>query len=181
MGARQTRTNRHRRGFTLIELLIVIAILLAIGGLVVVNLLPAKDQADIDLTRVQIDQFNGALSRFKLDMGRFPTDEEGLPALWSSDVLEDEEEMVNWKGPYLESPSPRDRWNSEWVYHNPSEERGEGFYDIISLGPDREEGTEDDITNHDRFRDAEGEIGEDFSEFTPSGGTDAGTGAGGGG
>ena len=66
-----------RRGLTLIEVLIVIAILLAIGGLVVVNLLPAKDQADMDLTRVQIDTFEQAMKRFKLDMKRWPTEEEG--------------------------------------------------------------------------------------------------------
>jgi type II secretion system protein G len=142
---------------------------------VVVNLLPAKDQADIDLMRTQIDQFDNALSMFKLHMGRYPTDDEGLPALWNKDVLEDEEEAVNWKGPYLENPSPRDRWGSEWVYRAEGEIRGEAFYDIVSLGPDKEEGTDDDITNHDRFKDAEGEISEDFSEFTPSGG-DAATG-----
>jgi len=67
-----------RRAFSLIELLIVIAILLAIGGLVVVNLLPAKSQADIDLTRVQIDQFGSAMKRFQLDMKRIPLQDEGL-------------------------------------------------------------------------------------------------------
>ncbi|MCZ6835445.1 MAG: type II secretion system major pseudopilin GspG [Planctomycetota bacterium] len=168
----KTVRNVARRGFTLIELLIVIAILLAIGGLVVVNLLPAKDQADIDLTQTQIDQFDNALSMFKLHMGRFPTDEEGLAALWNRDALEDEEEASNWKGSYLENPSPRDRWGSEWIYREEGEIRGEAFYDIISLGPDKEEDTDDDITNHDRFMDEEGEIAEEFEEFTPGGGDD---------
>ena len=157
-----------RRAFTLIELLIVIAILLAIGGLVVVNLLPAKDQADVDLTTTQVDQFDNALSMFKLHMGRFPTEDEALTALWSKDAIEDEEEAANWKGPYLENPSPRDRWGSEWIYRFPGEIRGESFYDIISLGPDKEEDTDDDITNHDRFRDEEGEIAEEFEDFTTS-------------
>lgn len=158
-----------RRGLTLIEVMIVIAILLAIGGLVVVNLLPQKDKADINLTRVQIDQFASALDLFKLDMNRYPTEDEGLAALWNKDAIEDEEEQVNWTAAYLKIPTPRDRWESEWIYRYPGEILGETFYDIISLGPDREEGTDDDITNHDRLRDEEGEIAEDFEDFTTSG------------
>ena len=63
---------------------------------------------------------------------------------------------------------PRDTWGSEWTYREPSET--EGFpYDIVSSGPDKEEGTEDDITNLDRLRDAEGEIAEEFTDFGPTG------------
>ena len=72
------RRGRTRRGLTLIELLIVIAILLAIGGLVVVNVMPRKAEADVDLTRVQIDSFENALKQFQLHMKRLPTTEEGL-------------------------------------------------------------------------------------------------------
>lgn len=162
------RPGAARRALTLIELLIVIAILLAIGGLVVVNLLPKKDEADVNLTRVQIDQFDAALKLFKLDAKRFPSEDEGLRALWSSEALEDDDEGQSWKGPYLESPTPRDTWNNEWLYRFPGEIRGESFYDIISAGPDGEEGTEDDITNHDRLRDEEGDIDEAFDDFTPS-------------
>ena len=61
---------------------------------------------------------------------------------------------------------PRDRWGSDWIYRYPGEIRGESFYDIISIGPDKEEDTDDDITNHDRMRDADGEIGEEFDDFT---------------
>lgn len=153
-----------RRGLTLIEILIVIAILLAIGGLVVVNLLPARDQADIDLTTVQIDQIGEALDRFRLDMRRFPTEDEGLAALWNREVLEDEQEMQNWRGPYMDQLTT-DPWGNEWVYRFPGEIRGEDYYDLISYGPDGEEGTEDDITNHDRLRDEEGEI-ETFDDFS---------------
>jgi len=162
------RRQRARRGFTLIELLIVIAILLAIGGIVVVSYLPTKDQADIDNTKIQIDAFKQALDLFKLHMGRFPTEEEGLRVLWSQDALEDEEEAEKWSGPYLEDPKPRDLWGNDWVYRYPGEIRGEAFYDIISPGPDGEEGTEDDINNHHRLMDEEGEIAEEFDDFTPA-------------
>jgi general secretion pathway protein G len=159
-------SSRRRRAFSLIELLIVIAILLALGGLVVVNLLPAKDQADIDLTKSQLDQFKQAIDLYKLHMKRVPTEEEGLAVLWSRDALEDEEDEANWQGPYLEVPSPNDTWGNEWIYRAPSELREGAEYDIISMGPDGEEDTEDDINNHHRFMTEEGEIDEAFDDFT---------------
>lgn len=154
------------RGLTLIEVMIVIAILLAIGGLVVVNLLPRQDEANIKLAKVQIDQIANALDLFKLDMNRYPTEDEGLRALWSRDAIEDEEEATNWTSAYLKDPTPRDHWGSEWIYRYPGEIRGEAFFDIISLGPDKEEDTDDDITNHDRFLNEEGEVAEEFEDFT---------------
>lgn len=161
-----------RRAFTLIELLIVIAILLAIGGLVLVNLLPSRAQAQADLQRVQFDQINQAMKRFLLDLSRWPTEEEGLAALWNREALEDDEDFDRWRGPYLENPIVNDSWGSELIYRQPGEIRGEAFYDLISSGPDKEEETDDDITNHDRFMDPEGEIAEDFEDFTPAGSED---------
>jgi general secretion pathway protein G len=164
--------RRRRRAFTLIELLIVIAILLAIGGLVVVNLIPRGEQAKADLQRVQFDLIDGAMKQFRVDMVRWPTEEEGLDVLWRQDALEDEEDYERWRGPYLETPILEDYWGGELTFRNPSEELGEGQYDIVSFGPDGEEGTEDDITNHDRLRDAEGEISEDldFGDMETGGG-----------
>jgi len=147
-----------RRGFTLIEVLIVIAILLAIGGLVVVNLLPAKGQADVDLQRVQLDSIDKGLSLFKLHMNRYPTEEEGLNALMRKDAIQDEAEQAKWRGPYLEADASKDKWNHQIVYKIPSESLGEGYYDLISWGPDGQEGTADDLTNHDRLKNADGEI-----------------------
>ncbi len=169
---RKRIARRASRAFTLIEVLIVIAILLALGGLVVVNLIPKKAEADIDLTRVQLDQLDAGLKMFVLDMKRYPTEEEGLPALWDKSAIEDEEEARSWKGPYLANPCPKDTWGSDWLYRNPAEDEAFPF-DIVSLGPDRQEDTEDDITNHDRFRDEQGEISE---EFGTGGAVEAGSG-----
>ena len=154
-----------RRGFSLFEVLIAIAIVLAIGGLVAVNLLPQKEEADADLTRTQINTLETALKMFKLDMKRYPTEDEGLRALWSKDAIEDEDEAGNWgPSPYLEDPLPEDTWGNEWFYTDQSENL-EGMYEIISYGPDGEEGTDDDISSLDSKRDADGEIGEEFEDF----------------
>jgi general secretion pathway protein G len=143
---RPGRFATDRRGLTLIEVLIVIAILLAIGGIVVVNLIPRKEQADIDTQKLQLQQIDAALKNFKLDMKRWPSEEEGLAALNSKDSITNEDELASWRGPYLESAVVKDTWGSELVYHYPGEINTAG-YDLVSFGPDKQEGTEDDITN----------------------------------
>ncbi len=158
------------RGFTLIELLIVIAILLAIGGLVVVNLIPRGEQAKADIQRVQLQLIVSALKQFRLDMDRWPSEEEGLEVLWIRERVEDDEDIQRWRGPYLEDPIVQDRWGNDLIYRYPGEIRGETFYDLISIGPDKEEDTEDDITNHDKYRGEDGEMPEDVDFGSPGGG-----------
>lgn len=165
-------TARHRaarRGFTILELLIVIGILLAIGSLVLVNVLGASEKADLKLCRAQLQAFENALESFRVEMKRWPTEEEGLAVLWSKDTLQDEADMEKYGGPYLKAPSPTDTWGNEWIFRAPSTIVEGANFDIISMGPDGQEGTEDDITNHDGR--AEG-AGDDFSDFT--GGSSAG-------
>ena len=72
------RGRTVRRAFTILELLIVIAILLAIGGIVLINVLGAQDRADIGVTKVQMQSLEDALMRFKADMKRYPSEEEGV-------------------------------------------------------------------------------------------------------
>ncbi len=162
-----TKRRLHRRAFSLIELLIVIAIMLALGGLVAINLMGIRDQSDVDLQRAQFDQIDAAMKHFKMAMRRYPSEEEGVTALWRSDALDDEEDAPNWKGPYLEDPVTKDVWGHELVYQYPGEIRGEAYYDLVSLGPDGEEGTDDDITNHDRVRGEDGEVEEEFDFDMP--------------
>lgn len=168
-----TRTRPTRRGFSLIELLIVIAILLAIGGLVAINLRPQQEAAVEDLARQQINTFEQSLKLFQLAHDRFPSEDEGLSVLWSSSNLDDEEDEANWSI-LLEEPAPEDNWGNEWVYIFPSEERP-GFYEIRSNGPDGEPDTDDDISSLDRFKDADGELSDDFDDFAV--GDDAGAGS----
>jgi general secretion pathway protein G len=160
----------RRSGFTILELLIVIGILLAIGSLVLVNVLGASEKADVQLTRVQLKTFEDALDRFRVEMKRFPTEEEGLAVLWSKEAIANDEDKAKYGEPYLKEPKPKDTWGSEWIFRAPSTIIEGQNYDIISIGPDKQEGTEDDITNHDGRREqGDGE----FSDF--SGGSSGGS------
>ncbi len=160
----RSSSARRRRGFTILELLIVIGILLAIGGLVLYNVLGASEKADVKLAQAQIQGFDRALEAFKLDMKRWPTEDEGLAALWSKARIEDEEDATKWGGPYLKEPKAKDAWGSDWIFRAPSQLRQGAAYDIISAGPDKQEGTEDDISNQ-TGRTSEDGASDEFDDF----------------
>ena len=167
----RVRNRSHRRAFTILELLIVIGILLAIGGIVLINLIGAQDRADVGVTKVQMQGLENGLQQFRVDMKRWPSEDEGISVLWSSNNLADEGDADTWGGPYTEKPVPTDQWGSEWVYRNPSEIDGLQ-YDLISIGPDREEGTDDDISIHDDIVGEDGTLDDEFADFeTTSDGT----------
>jgi general secretion pathway protein G len=166
---KKTRLPVRRSGFTILELLIVIGIILAIGGIVAVNVIGMSEKSDEGITKVKIQNMEQALDHFKLDMKRYPTEEEGVTVLWNSEMLEDEEDAAKWDGPYLKEASPKDTWGFEWVFRSPSEVEGVA-YDLLSVGPDGEEGTDDDLTNLDGRVGADGEsLDDDFSDFAPTG------------
>lgn len=162
---RSVRRPLAPRGLTLLEILIVIAILLAIGSIVAVNVLSAQGRADIDITKAQMQSIEKAMQAFKVDLKRWPTQEEGLTALWSKDAIQDEAERSRWRYAYLEKPITADQWGTPYIYRFPGELNGEANYDLISSGPDRQENTEDDITNA-----PEGGSGSDgtFDDFRPA-------------
>jgi len=146
--ALQNRTHSAApRGFTLLEMLIVIFIILMLAGVVAYNLIGTQEKAEEDSVRVQIGVFVNALETFRVEMGRWPTEEEGIAVLWSKDALTDEEDGGKWRK-LVNDPVPNDRFGHEWIYRAPSEIREGEPYDIVSLGRDGEEGTDDDITNH---------------------------------
>jgi len=165
--------RRSARGFTLFELLIVISILLALGAIVTVSFLTVGDKATADLQLGQFDQIDTALERFRMELKRYPTEDEGLAVLWNKDLLEDEADQTRWSGPYID-PITEDNWGHQIIYRFPGELLDESTYDLISWGPDGEENTDDDVTNHDRRKNADGEIEPDDS--FPGGSTDTTTG-----
>ena len=169
---KSVRKSVRNRGFTILELLIVIGILLAIGSLVLVNVLGASEKADLKLARAQLQAFENALETFRVELKRWPTDEEGLSVLWSKEAIATDEDKAKYGGPYLKEPKPKDTWGNAWIFHAPSTVIDGANFDIISIGPDGQEGTEDDISNHDGRKEAGGD---DFGDFS---GSDSSSGSG---
>jgi general secretion pathway protein G len=133
--ARRGLARRVRPGFTIIEVMIVIAIILALSGLVGFALLGRRDDAKLKLAEVDMNNIKSAIKVFRLDFDRVPSEEEGLAVLWSKAAIQSEEDQAKWKG-YLESPLPNDRWGTPWGYRAESQTR-EGGYDLWSYGRTR--------------------------------------------
>lgn len=131
-----------RRAFSLIEIMIVLAIIVMISGLVGFALLARRDEAKIDEAQIKLNTLKGALLDFNRRYNRYPTEDEGLAVLWSSETVDPELEE-SWSESVSES-MPNDPWGNPWEY-NPEGLRREGYYDLSSMGPDGELETEDDI------------------------------------
>jgi len=126
---------RHwQRGFTLIEIVIVVIIIGLLAALVGPKLFGKVGEAKLNTAKAQIELFGTALDAFRLDVGRYPTSEEGLKSL-----REKPSEAEWWKGPYLPKEIPSDPWGRPYIYKSPGEH---GDYDLISLGLDGAEGGE---------------------------------------
>ena len=158
------------RAFTLLEVMIVIVIILAILGLVTVNLMGTRKTADTKLVQVQLESLKGALDHFYLEFNRYPSEDEGLSVLWTKDAME-EEDQTKWRM-FTKEPLPRDPWGTEWGYRQVLAEESEdgsgtGF-EIWSYGPDKEDGSADDIYPPGRNRNSED--GADAGPPPPPGG-----------
>ncbi|MDR2982642.1 MAG: type II secretion system major pseudopilin GspG [Puniceicoccales bacterium] len=136
--------KRVRRAFTLVEMLIVIALLAVVAGAVVVNLDSIFGDAQVDVERQKVNSsLKMALTNYRLKMGSFPTTEQGLQALLTAP----EGSADRWRGPYVEkAASLVDAWGSPYQYRCPGSHNTSG-YDLWSLGPDKTDGTADDIGN----------------------------------
>ncbi|WP_374355818.1 type II secretion system major pseudopilin GspG [Chitinimonas sp.] len=137
---RLTRLHRPAKsaGFTLIELLIVMVILGLLAALVGPKLFGHVDKAKIGTTTTQMGNIATALDAFRLDVGRYPTTEEGLAVLRSAPA-DDAPGASRWHGPYLKS-TPKDAWGQDFHYAYPSTHGSD--YDLSSWGADGKEGGE---------------------------------------
>jgi len=120
---------------TLVELLVVLVILGLIAGLVGPRVLDQLGGAKSKTAAVQLSDFEQGAELFKLDVGRFPTEQEGLQAL-----VEKPSSAPGWNGPYLkERTLPKDPWGNDYLYKYPDEN---GDLQVYSLGADGTEGGE---------------------------------------
>jgi general secretion pathway protein G len=136
--------NRTKKesGITLIELLVVMVIIAMFATIVGQRLFRNVEKARQTTAKAQINEFESVLDAFKLDVGRYPTTEEGLQSLRARPGNTD-----RWDGPYLKKDVPVDPWQRPYLYRFPGQH---GDYDLYSLGADGQEGGDGesaDVTN----------------------------------
>jgi len=130
------RSNRARmRGMTLIEILVVLVLIGIVLGIVGGNFIGKGEKAKADAAKIEIGQISQTLDLYKLEVGRYPSSQEGLQALISAPAG-----VANWNGPYWKKATvPKDPWGNDYKYASPG---SKGPYEIVSLGADGKEGGE---------------------------------------
>ncbi len=125
----KTRTSRPKNaGFTLLELLVVMVIIGLLAGIVAPQYFSQLGKSNAKVAKAQIESFGQALDQYRLDVGQYPSAEQGLAALRAAPA-----NLPKWAGPYLKRDIPADPWGNAYVYKAPGQH---GDYDLISLGSD---------------------------------------------
>ena len=132
------RSEIHRStgtGMTLIEILVVLVLISVVVGVVGGNFIGKGEKAKADAAKIEIGQIGQTLDLYKLEVGRYPTTQEGLQAMISAPAG-----VANWNGPYWKkSTVPKDPWGNDYKYVSPTQSAP---YEISSLGADGKEGGE---------------------------------------
>ena len=124
---------RRSAGFTLLELLVVIVIIGLLAADVGPKYFSQLCKYEVTAANAQIDAFDKTLYTYRLDVGRYPTTEEGLAALMTAPPSAG----VKWNGPYLKKAVPLDPWGNAYQYRTPG---AKAEYEVLSLGKDGQPG-----------------------------------------
>ena len=122
----------RRSGFTLLELLVVVAIIGLLAAYVGPKYFSQVGKTEQAVAKSQVEAFSRALGAYRLDVGSFPSTEEGLQAL-----IDKPANAARWRGPYLEKAVPLDPWGRPYAYRSPG---SRGDFDIVSYGKDGQPG-----------------------------------------
>ncbi len=129
---------QRQSGFSLIELLVVLTIIALLGAVVGPQVIKNLGRAKSDTAKIQIDDFGAALDLYYLDLGRYPTTDEGLNALVSAPATL----SAGWNGPYLKKGTvPKDPWGNDYRYQSPG---NNGVYDLFTYGADNQADGDDE-------------------------------------
>jgi len=146
------KRNRKTRAFTLVEVLLVIAILGVLAGVFAFTMSGRLDKSKIDAAGLLIDQIASKLGEYNIDIGHYPTEDEGgLKALVDKPTFDDETLAAKWVG-YIKRKQLKDPWGNELGYELVDEEQGDTTRQVVhvwSYGPNGEDdsGEGDDIKN----------------------------------
>lgn len=129
-----TKPNRfrHSPGFTLLELLVVLVIIGLLAGYVAPRYFSQVGKSEVKAAQAQINSLEKALDHYRLDIGRYPSTEQGLKAL-----MERPQNEAKWQGPYLQKAIPLDPWGNAYQFKSPGDH---GDFDLWSLGKDGQQG-----------------------------------------
>ncbi|AXA91827.1 type II secretion system major pseudopilin GspG [Massilia sp. YMA4] len=127
------KQSRAARGFTLLELLVVIVIIGLLAAYVGPKYFSQLGKSEVTVAKAQIEAFEKSLDTYRLDVGRYPTTEEGMAALMTAPPTAG----AKWNGPYLKKGVPADPWGRPYQYKSPG---SKGDYEITSLGKDGQPG-----------------------------------------
>lgn len=133
------RARLPSQGFTLLELLVVVAIIGLLAAYVGPKYFGQLGKSEQALAKAQIESFHKALAAYRLDVGNFPSTEEGLNALVVKPAA-----AAKWGGPYLSKAVPADPWGKPYIFRSPG---SKGDYELLSYGKDRQPGGSGDAAD----------------------------------